>query len=66
MCSIWLCSSSSQLELMEKIKAWLYDNMGSRIDYDARGHSSTTMAYNATRTRFRNNSLPLKFSNCSV
>ncbi|KAL9665697.1 hypothetical protein QQ045_000016 [Rhodiola kirilowii] len=28
-----------------KIKAWLYDNMGSRIDYDAPGHSSTTMAY---------------------
>nr|KAJ0202906.1 hypothetical protein LSAT_V11C500262900 [Lactuca sativa] len=34
-----------------KIKAWLYDNMGSRVDYDAPGHSSTTMAYNADGTR---------------
>jgi len=40
--------------------------MGSRIDYDARGHSSTTMAYNATGTRFRNNSWPLIFFNCSI
>ncbi|XP_055960299.1 topless-related protein 4-like isoform X2 [Mercurialis annua] len=30
-----------------KIKAWLYDNLGSRVDYDAPGHSSTTMAYSA-------------------
>ncbi|MFS7895929.1 putative Topless family protein [Helianthus anomalus] len=35
-----------------KIKAWLYDNMGSRVDYDAPGHSSTTMAYTADGTRF--------------
>lgn len=35
-----------------KIKAWLYDNMGSRVDYDAPGHSSTTMAYSADGTRF--------------
>ncbi|XP_076958828.1 topless-related protein 4-like isoform X3 [Bidens hawaiensis] len=34
-----------------KIKAWLYDNMGSRVDYDAPGHSSTTMAYTADGTR---------------
>ncbi|XP_062078108.1 topless-related protein 4-like isoform X2 [Humulus lupulus] len=34
-----------------KIKAWLYDNMGSRVDYDAPGHSSTTMAYSADGTR---------------
>ncbi|KAK9060713.1 hypothetical protein SSX86_021419 [Deinandra increscens subsp. villosa] len=34
-----------------KIKAWLYDNMGSRVDYDAPGHSSTKMAYNADGTR---------------
>ncbi|PWA73375.1 WUS-interacting protein 2 [Artemisia annua] len=34
-----------------KIKAWLYDNVGSRVDYDAPGHSSTTMAYNADGTR---------------
>ncbi|KAK4489171.1 hypothetical protein RD792_004965 [Penstemon davidsonii] len=29
-----------------KIKAWLYDNQGSRVDYDAPGHSATTIAYN--------------------
>lgn len=34
-----------------KIKAWLYDNMGSRVDYDAPGHSSTTMSYSADGTR---------------
>ncbi|KAI5398604.1 Topless- protein 3 [Lathyrus oleraceus] len=30
-----------------KIKAWLYDNMGSRVDYDAPGHWCTTMLYSA-------------------
>ncbi|KAJ8753195.1 hypothetical protein K2173_017783 [Erythroxylum novogranatense] len=34
-----------------KIKAWLYDNAGSRVDYDAPGHSSTMMAYSADGTR---------------
>ncbi|KAG7021233.1 Topless-related protein 4 [Cucurbita argyrosperma subsp. argyrosperma] len=34
-----------------KIKAWLYDNVGSRVDYDAPGHSSTTMSYSADGTR---------------
>ncbi|TQD69114.1 hypothetical protein C1H46_045353 [Malus baccata] len=34
-----------------KIKAWLYDNMGSRVDYDAPGYSSTTMAYSADGAR---------------
>ncbi|KAF8400581.1 hypothetical protein HHK36_013880 [Tetracentron sinense] len=34
-----------------KIKAWLYDNMGSRVDYDAPGHCCTTMAYSADGTR---------------
>ncbi|KAG6658615.1 hypothetical protein CIPAW_04G173900 [Carya illinoinensis] len=34
-----------------KIKAWLYDNLGSRVDYDAPGHSSTMMAYSADGTR---------------
>ncbi|XP_059635124.1 topless-related protein 4-like isoform X1 [Cornus florida] len=34
-----------------KIKAWLYDSMGSRVDYDAPGHSSTRMAYSADGTR---------------
>ncbi|KAL8136857.1 hypothetical protein V2J09_002858 [Rumex salicifolius] len=34
-----------------KIKAWLYDNAGSRVDYDAPGHSSTTMAYSADGAR---------------
>ncbi|KAI3763990.1 hypothetical protein L2E82_13988 [Cichorium intybus] len=33
-----------------KIKAWLYDNMGSRVDYDAPGHSSTTMTHSADGT----------------
>ncbi|CAN8298789.1 unnamed protein product [Cochlearia groenlandica] len=34
-----------------KIKAWLYDNMGSRVDYDAPGHSSTRMSYSSDGTR---------------
>ncbi|KAH9322316.1 hypothetical protein KI387_016955, partial [Taxus chinensis] len=34
-----------------KIKAWLYDLMGSRVDYDAPGHWCTTMAYNADGSR---------------
>ncbi|KAM0933886.1 putative transcription factor WD40-like family [Dioscorea sansibarensis] len=34
-----------------KIKAWLYDTMGSRIDYDAPGHWCTTMAYSADGSR---------------
>ncbi|KAL5769032.1 hypothetical protein ACOSQ2_015815 [Xanthoceras sorbifolium] len=34
-----------------KIKAWLYDNMGSRVDYDAPGRSPTMMAYSAEGTR---------------
>ncbi|KAK2996120.1 hypothetical protein RJ639_029420, partial [Escallonia herrerae] len=33
-----------------KIKAWLYDSMGSRVDYDAPGRSCTTMAYSADGT----------------
>ncbi|KAM7274408.1 hypothetical protein ACFE04_029072 [Oxalis oulophora] len=34
-----------------KIKAWLYDNMGSRVDYDAPGHWCTTMLYSADGNR---------------
>eukprot|EP01018_Ginkgo_biloba_P028115 Gb_27991 [translate_table: standard] len=34
-----------------KIKAWLYDNIGSRVDYDAPGHWCTTMMYSADGTR---------------
>ncbi|GLJ08649.1 hypothetical protein SUGI_0092930 [Cryptomeria japonica] len=34
-----------------KIKAWLYDNMGSRVDYDAPGQWCTTMAYSADGSR---------------
>ena len=34
-----------------KIKAWLYDNMRSRVDYDAPGRWCTTMAYSADGTR---------------
>ncbi|XP_021898842.1 LOW QUALITY PROTEIN: topless-related protein 3 [Carica papaya] len=33
-----------------KIKAWLYDNMGSRVDYDAPGHWCT-MLYSADGSR---------------
>ncbi|XP_007035675.2 PREDICTED: topless-related protein 2 isoform X3 [Theobroma cacao] len=34
-----------------KIKAWLYDNMGSRVDYDAPGQWCTTMLYSADGSR---------------
>lgn len=34
-----------------KIKAWLYDLMGSRVDYDAPGRSCSTMAYSADGKR---------------
>ncbi|PKA57711.1 Topless-related protein 2 [Apostasia shenzhenica] len=34
-----------------KIKAWLYDNMGSRVDYDAPGRWCTTMLYSADGSR---------------
>ncbi|KAL5230740.1 hypothetical protein ABZP36_029516 [Zizania latifolia] len=34
-----------------KIKAWLYDCLGSRVDYDAPGHWCTTMSYSADGTR---------------
>ncbi|OAY27418.1 topless-related protein 1 isoform X2 [Manihot esculenta] len=34
-----------------KIKAWLYDSLGSRVDYDAPGHSCTTMAYSSDGKR---------------
>lgn len=35
-----------------KIKAWLYDNLGSRVDYDAPGRWCTTLAYSADGKRF--------------
>ncbi|KAJ6974217.1 hypothetical protein D5086_024031 [Populus alba] len=34
-----------------KIKAWLYDNIGSRVDYVAPGHRCTTMLYSADGSR---------------
>lgn len=34
-----------------KIKAWLYDNVGSRVDYDAPGRGCTTMLYSADGSR---------------
>ncbi|CAF1933817.1 topless-related protein 2-like [Brassica napus] len=34
-----------------KIKAWLYDNVGSRVDYDAPGQWCTTMLYSADGSR---------------
>nr|GMD74718.1 protein TPR2-like isoform X2 [Ipomoea batatas] len=45
------CYSSSPLQIDGKIKAWLYDCMGSRVDYDAPGLWCTTMAYSADGTR---------------
>uniref|UniRef100_A0A804QJA5 CTLH domain-containing protein n=1 Tax=Zea mays TaxID=4577 RepID=A0A804QJA5_MAIZE len=34
-----------------KIKAWLYDNVGSRVDYEAPGKWCTTLLYSADGTR---------------
>ncbi|KAJ6757083.1 TOPLESS-RELATED PROTEIN 1-RELATED [Salix koriyanagi] len=34
-----------------KIKAWLYDNIGSRVDYEAPGRWCTTMLYSADGSR---------------
>ncbi|KAI4364661.1 hypothetical protein MLD38_020720 [Melastoma candidum] len=34
-----------------KIKAWLYDDTGSRVDYDAPGHGCTRMLYSADGNR---------------
>lgn len=34
-----------------KIKAWLYDNLGSRVDYDAPGHWCTMLLYSADGSR---------------
>lgn len=38
-----------------KIKAWLYDNMGSRVDYDAPGQWCTTLLYSADGNRYMKN-----------
>ncbi|KAJ4792576.1 Protein TOPLESS [Rhynchospora pubera] len=35
-----------------KVKTWLYDDQGSRKDYDAPGRWNTNMAYSADGTRF--------------
>ncbi|KAI9160803.1 hypothetical protein LWI28_011686 [Acer negundo] len=34
-----------------KLSVWLYDNLGSRVDYNTLGHWCTTMAYSADGTR---------------
>lgn len=34
-----------------KIKAWLYDVIGSRLDYDVPGHACATIAYSADGKR---------------
>lgn len=34
-----------------KIKAWLYDNIGSRLDYDAPGQWCTRMLYSTVENR---------------
>ncbi|XP_065629915.1 topless-related protein 4 isoform X2 [Quercus suber] len=39
------------VDINGKIRAWLYDNMGSRVVWDAPGQSCTTMAYSADGTR---------------
>ncbi|XP_050286624.1 topless-related protein 4-like isoform X2 [Quercus robur] len=39
------------VDISGKIKAWLYDNVGSRVDYDAPGQSCMTMAHSADGTR---------------
>ena len=41
-----------------KIKAWLYDNLGSRVDYDAPGRWCTTMAYSQDGTRLTHRVFP--------
>ncbi len=48
LCSLQFIFSTS---LDGKIKAWLYDHMGSRVDYDAPGKWCTTMLYSADGTR---------------
>lgn len=35
-----------------KIKAWLYDTLGARMNYDAPGLGCTRMAYTANGERF--------------
>ncbi|CAN6694243.1 unnamed protein product [Malus baccata var. baccata] len=42
-----------------KIKAWLYNNMGYQVDYDASDHSITTMAYGADGKRLVNHSFQM-------
>lgn len=34
-----------------EIKAWLFDNMGPRVQYDAPGHSCMRMVYSADGKR---------------
>ncbi|CAL9112407.1 unnamed protein product [Musa textilis] len=34
-----------------KIKAWFYDGLGPKVEYDAPGHGCTTLAYSANGTR---------------
>lgn len=34
-----------------ELKAWVYDNMGPRVNYDAPGNCCTRMAYNADGQR---------------
>lgn len=51
LCSTLLLQFIFSTALDGKIKAWLYDNLGSRVDYDAPGRWCTTMAYSADGTR---------------
>lgn len=54
---LWVSTTLASLQFIfstaidGKIKAWLYDCLGSRVDYDAPGHWCTTMSYSADGTR---------------
>ena len=54
-CNMIICLFSSQFIFSTasdgKIKAWLYDNSGSKVDYDAPGQWCTTMLYSADGSR---------------
>jgi len=48
---VFMCQFIFSTAVDGKIKAWLYDNLGSRVDYDAPGRWCTTMAYSQDGTR---------------
>uniref|UniRef100_A0A0E0LRK0 CTLH domain-containing protein n=1 Tax=Oryza punctata TaxID=4537 RepID=A0A0E0LRK0_ORYPU len=50
----------------ESIQAWLYDCLGSRVDYDAPGHWCTTMAYSADGTSCLTVNVPSRLFSCGT